>query len=34
LINHYGVNFYSAAPTKVSIVLAQGKDDSWKPYVE
>jgi hypothetical protein len=34
LINTYGVNFYSAAPTKVRIVLMQTKDDSWKPYVE
>ncbi len=34
LISHYGVNFYSAAPTRVNIVLMQAKDESWKPYVE
>jgi hypothetical protein len=34
LINTYGVNFYTATPTKVRIVLMQTKDDSWKPYVE
>ncbi len=34
LINSYGVNFYSAAPTKVTIVLMETKDGSWKPYVE
>lgn len=34
LIKSYGVDFYSAAPTKVSIVLMETKDGSWKPYVE
>ena len=34
LINTYGVDFYSAAPTKTSVVLVEGKDGSWKPYVE
>ncbi len=34
LINSYGVNFYSAAPTKVTVVLMETKDGSWKPYVE
>jgi hypothetical protein len=34
LIKSYGVNFYSAAPTKVAIVLMETKDGSWKPYVE
>jgi len=32
LIKSYGVDFYSAAPTKTSIVLMQGNDGSWKPY--
>lgn len=34
LIRTYGVNFYSAAPTKVTVVLMETKDGSWKPYVE
>jgi hypothetical protein len=34
LINSYGVAFYSAAPTKVSIVLQETNDGRWKPYVE
>ncbi len=34
LINSYGVNFYSAAPTHVTIVLQETKDGSWKPFVE
>jgi hypothetical protein len=34
LIRSYGVDFYSAAPTKVTIVLMESKDGSWKPYVE
>jgi len=34
LIKDYGVDFYSAAPTKASIVLLESKDGSWKPYVE
>src|SRR5271165_3224316 len=34
LIKDYGVDFYSAAPSKASIVLAETKDGVWKPYVE
>ena len=34
LIKDHGVDFYSAAPTKVSIVLMETKDGTWKPYVE
>ena len=34
LIKNYGVDFYSAAPTKSSVVLAETKDGVWKPYVE
>ena len=34
LIKSYGVDFYSAAPTRVSLVLQETKDGSWKPYVE
>ncbi len=34
LINSYGVDFYSAAPTHVTLVLQETKDGSWKPYVE
>ncbi len=34
LIKSYGVDFYSAPPTKASVVLVEGKDGSWKPYVE
>ncbi len=34
LIKSYGVDFYSAAPTKSSVVLMEAKDDVWKPYVE
>ena len=34
LIKSYGVDFYSAAPTHVTIVLQETKDGSWKPYVE
>ena len=33
LIKTYGVDFYSATPTKASIVLME-KDGVWKPYVE
>jgi len=33
LIKSYGVDFYGAEPTKVSIVLME-KDGTWKPYVE
>ncbi len=34
LINSYGVDFYSAAPSHVTIILQETKDGSWKPYVE
>jgi hypothetical protein len=34
LIKDYGVDFYSAAPTKASVVLSESKDGTWKPYVE
>ncbi len=34
LIKSYGVDFYSAAPAHVTIVLQETKDGSWKPYVE
>jgi hypothetical protein len=34
LIKDYGVDFFSAPPAKVSIVLMQTKDETWKPYVE
>src|SRR5271165_882385 len=34
LIKNYGVDFYGAAPTKASIVLAETKDGVWKHYVE
>ena len=34
LIKSYGVDFYSAAPTKASVVLMETKDGTWKPYVE
>lgn len=34
LIKSYGVAFYSAAPTRANIVLQEGKDGSWKPFVE
>jgi hypothetical protein len=34
LIKDYGVDFYSAAPTKVRIVLMETKDGTWKPYVD
>lgn len=34
LIKDYGVDFYSAAPTKASAVLVETKDGTWKPYVE
>ncbi|HME32813.1 MAG TPA: hypothetical protein VKG65_08695 [Terriglobales bacterium] len=33
LIKSYGVDFYSAAPTKASIVLMETKDGNWKPYM-
>lgn len=34
LIKDHGVDFYSAAPTKATIVLVEMKDGIWKPYVE
>jgi len=34
LIKDHGVDFYSAAPSKASVVLAESKDGVWKPYVE
>jgi hypothetical protein len=34
LIKDYGVDFYSAAPTKASVVLVETKDGIWKPYVD
>ncbi len=34
LIKDHGVDFYSAAPAKVSVVLMETKDGTWKPYVE
>jgi len=34
LIKSYGVDFYSATPTHVTVVLQETKDGSWKPYVE
>ena len=34
LIKDHGVDFYSAAPPKASVVLVETKDGTWKPYVE
>jgi hypothetical protein len=34
LIKSYGVDFYSAAPTKASIVLSEGDNNTWKPFTE
>jgi hypothetical protein len=34
LIKDHGVDFYSAAPSKASVVLVETKDGAWKPYVE
>lgn len=34
LIKSYGVDFYNAAPTKVSLVVAETDNGTWKPYVE
>ena len=34
LIKSYGVDFYSAAPTKSAIVLMEGDNGLWKPYAE
>jgi len=34
LIKSYGVDFYSAGPTKTSIALTENDDGTWKPYTE
>ena len=34
LIKSYGVDFFGAAPTKVSVLLMEAKDGVWTPYVE
>ena len=34
LIKSYGVDFYSAVPSKVSLVLTEADNGTWKPYVE
>jgi len=34
LIKSYGVDFYASAPAKASIVLMEGNNGTWKPYVE
>jgi len=34
LIKSYGVDFYSGAPTKTSIVLMESDNGTWKPYAE
>jgi hypothetical protein len=34
LIKSYGVDFYTADPTKASIVVMEATDGTWKPYVE
>src|SRR5271165_4731722 len=34
LIKSFGVDFYSAPPTKSSIVLMEGDNGNWKPYTE
>ncbi len=34
LIKSYGVDFYRGAPTKASLVLIEGSNDTWKPYTE
>jgi hypothetical protein len=34
LIKSYGADFYSAAPTKSSIVLQEDDKGGWKPYTE
>jgi hypothetical protein len=34
LIKDHGVDFYGAAPSRASVVLAESKDGVWKPYVE
>lgn len=34
LIKSYGVDFYNAAPARASLVLMEGNNGTWKPYVE
>jgi hypothetical protein len=34
LIKSYGVDFYSAAPAKASVVLMERDNGTWKPYTE
>lgn len=34
LIKSYGVDFYSATPSKASVVLVETRDGAWMPYVE
>ena len=34
LIKNYGVDFYTAAPPAVSVVLMEAKEGIWKPYVD
>lgn len=34
LIKSYGVDFYTAAPTRASVVLMEGNNGTWKPYTE
>jgi hypothetical protein len=34
LIKSYGVDFYTAPPTKVSIILVEKDNGTWKPYQE
>jgi hypothetical protein len=34
LIKSYGVDFYNGAPTKVSIMLVEKDNGTWKPYQE
>ncbi|MFZ0312687.1 MAG: hypothetical protein WAL85_08280 [Candidatus Korobacteraceae bacterium] len=34
LIKSYGVDFYSADPTKASLVVTESADGTWKPYTE
>lgn len=34
LIKSYGVDFYGGAPTKVTAVVTEADNGTWKPYVE
>jgi len=34
LIKSYGVDFYTADPTKTTIVVMESNDGTWKPYAE